>query len=738
MKILTTVLVCSSLCLSMGCSDDAPETVYVEILANCDDVPESDTIDDLDLPDEGPDVEELEDTAADIGPDTEEDAGEVEDPKSSGETSGNSIILSQEAFEGLYIFGIGTEPGSALAQVGNTVAGAIAIPAIIEVNDDLFIVRVVDLETNNPVPGDDGIVEAYDAEELEDGRIKVNLSEPVISLEVQLWQNCVYRLQSFFLGGEPMFADGLMTWSALEHYQSEQCGGQGLPDAMGLNVHFLRRFDANPDFLPRKVDPDSPFGFFQVEVGEDRFLDRMPHTGAFYPDEQVVYYLSDEFPAKFRPIAYDVVDSWNDALEEKAGNRPLKLVEGEPSWVPWDPRYRIIQWDASKSSGAIAPFIENPMTGEMFETDVIMWLGGLDDLVEKYQDFFNTFPDAPIGDFQPAGMAAQSPESFQKLPLDWNDARGLPPRVIRRRTYSMKPFGIKELHQIAQSAAMSLGPDELAEFIVADFLTHEIGHNFGLRHNFMASVDKHLHAEGETATSTMDYVVGMTAPGTYDRDAMAYGYGEGSEENGYMFCTDEDVELDPGCVRWDYGHPVLYAFYQLDKIAAQYPPDTPTEELQNIAQASEWGKLFNRTRQFFNTDYEDWDEEKPVQTYMELVDRVVCATEEGESCPTHLWLRQQYALYTLYSKWNYQGNWVDFPALESDDAEKLMGHYYMLILDPAQNKALKKTIINKLPTSSVEGAEGLLQTLYATLSTLEEPTADEQELLQWVQSAIGN
>ena len=236
----------------------------------------------------------------------------------------------------------------------------------------------------------------------------------------------------------------------------------------------------------------------------------------------------------------------------------------------------------------------------------------------------------------------------------------------------------------------------------------------------------------------MDYVVGMTAPGTYDRDAMAYGYGEGSEENGYLFCTDEDVDLDPGCVRWDYGHPVLYALYQLDKIASEYPPDTPTNELENIAQASEWGKLFNRTRQFFNTDYELWDEEAPIQTYKELVDRVVCATEEDEPCGIHLWLRQQLALYTLYSKWNYQGNWVDFPVLKTEDAEKLMGHYYMLILDPAQNKELKKTIIDKLPTSSVEGAEGLLQTLLATLSTLPEPTPDEQELLQWVESAANN
>jgi len=307
--------------------------------------------------------------------------------------------------------------------------------------------------------------------------------------------------------------------------------------------------------------------------------------------------------------------------------------------------------------------------------------------------------------------------------------------VIRRRAFPTKPFGAKELHKIAQSASMSLSPEELAEFIVADFLTHEIGHNLGLRHNFMASIDRDHHPEDETATSTMDYVVGMTSPGSYDRDAMAYGYGEGTEENGYRYCTDEDIGGDPGCAKWDWGHPILYALFTFDKLVKEYPPGTPTEELEGVSQAEEWGKLFNRTRKFFNSEYEQWDPENPVQTYMELVGRVVCATEEGEECPSHLWFRQQWALDTLYTKYSNQGEWESFPALETEDAEKLLGHYYMLILDPDQPPELRKTIIDKLPTSNVEGAQGLLQTLLAYLASLEEPTEDQEQLLKWVQDA---
>lgn len=728
-----------------GCGTGETRIQIVEVLVNCEDVAAGDVEPDGAVWDVGPDgaVEDVElDGGVDAGPDGEdaglaEDAGPVLDPIMAGETDGSAVIFSEEAFEGLFIFGIGAEPTSALAQVGNTAVGAIALPTVVEFTGDLLVIRVVDVDSQEAVPGEEGIIEAYDAQLLDDGRVRVDFSEPKIALDIQLWQNCTYVLQSYLLGGDPLYSDGLLTWAALEHYASEKCGNQGLAESTGMNFHFLRRADANPDFLPRGVDETSPFGFFQASSGDEPLLNRMPHTGPEYGDGEVVYFLSDSFPPEFRPVAHEVIAHWNDVLEEAAGNRPLKLLEGSPAFLPWDPRFRVIEWNDSQSLGAIAPFIEDPLTGELFETDVIMWLGGLDQLVEKYQDFFAAFPDAPIGDFQPGeGFEAFGPPPMF-LPQHWNRGPKLPPRVIRRRAFPTKHFGVTELHEMAQHFAMSLSAEELQAYIVADFLNHEIGHNLGLRHNFKASADLGLIGDGATATSTMDYVVGMTEPGTYDRDAMAYGYGAGPNETGYLFCTDQDLGTDPGCARWDYGDPLLHAIHLLDKLAGKYPPETPTEELLAIAEAEEWGELFNRVRQFFNTPYETWDPDTPHTTYMFLVDRVVCAVPEGESCPTHLWFRQQYALYTLYSKYVFQGEWVDFSMLSTQDAELLLGHYYMLILDPNQPAALRKTIVDKLPTSNVEGADGLLATLLATLQFLEEPNEDEAAILAWVEAAMG-
>ena len=293
---------------------------------------------------------------------------------------------------------------------------------------------------------------------------------------------------------------------------------------------------------------------------------------------------------------------------------------------------------------------------------------------------------------------------------------------------------MEALHEIYQRVGKTLTGEELELYVVADFLTHEIGHNLGLRHNFKASIDFNLKSENHTATSAMDYVVGMTEPGTYDRNAMAYAYGSGANETGYAYCTDEDVELDPGCARWDFGHPINHLLERFEKMMADNPPGTGNNELQGKAQGEEWGKLFNTLRLFFNSEYETWNEDDPINTLEHVVSWVLCKDEEG--CNRHIFFREQFALYTLYTKFSYQNEWQDFPALDSKQATWLLETYFELIMDPDQSMNLKETIINKLPTSNVEGAPGLLTTLKEAIEALEEPSEMHQTILGWVNDAL--
>jgi hypothetical protein len=123
-------------------------------------------------------------------------------------------------------------------------------------------------------------------------------------------------------------------------------------------------------------------------------------------------------------------------------------------------------------------------------------------------------------------------------------------------------------------------------------LVHEFGHNLGLRHNFNGSEDKENYYTAEerrslginrdvTYSSVMDYSYSslnqLPVMGKYDIAALRYAYKrevekkdgsklalgkngtlEAAKKSGeklkdYQFCTDEHVEVNPGCKRFDEG-----------------------------------------------------------------------------------------------------------------------------------------------------------------------------------------
>lgn len=125
-------------------------------------------------------------------------------------------------------------------------------------------------------------------------------------------------------------------------------------------------------------------------------------------------------------------------------------------------------------------------------------------------------------------------------------------------------------------------------------LVHEFGHNLGLRHNFNGSEDKENYYSSQelrslnvqrdvTYSSVMDYsnssINQLPVMGKYDIAALRYGYnrevelkngsiaklpagvtlddlkksGQDKDLREFQFCTDEHVEVNPGCNRFDDG-----------------------------------------------------------------------------------------------------------------------------------------------------------------------------------------
>ena len=469
----------------------------------------------------------LEDDAEDTSPD--EDVSDSADvvidpgppPGPFGVTDGNALIVHPDDLQGVFLYGVNVEPGSPLGTIGSTAIGVLVIPAVVELDDGDMEIRVYDYDAGEAIQGPDGIIEAYPYEQLDDGQVRIDFDAPLVGLEIQFWQSCVYTMQGYTLFQPPVYEAGLLTWIATELYGADNCGNAGLDSSLGLNAHFLRRADIDTGYVPRAVDPESPFGFFVSDNGPEPYMTRLPHVGPGFADGQVTYLLSVDFPEHLRPVVYEVFEDWNDVLEGAGANRPFAVEDAPPEIVAWDPRHRVVLWDPSKTQGAIAPFLDDPTSGEMFDSDVIVWLGELDDLLEKYGEFFDDNPE--VGDWLGGGD-----ELGWELPPDWNDGSELPARVLRRTARPSRPFTMAQVAQLQRDIGMSFDEGELEALIIADFLTHEVGHNLGLRHNFKGSIDRDHHPADETATTTMDYVVGMIRPGTYDQDAMRHAYGAGA------------------------------------------------------------------------------------------------------------------------------------------------------------------------------------------------------------------
>jgi len=123
------------------------------------------------------------------------------------------------------------------------------------------------------------------------------------------------------------------------------------------------------------------------------------------------------------------------------------------------------------------------------------------------------------------------------------------------------------------AAELGMSDEEFIESFMLFAITHEMGHNLGLRHNFRASVDKKnfypdLDEKGELKfrqASVMDYSADVAhlldRPGKYDIAAIDLLYNDSSKDAlqnrltkfDYEFCTDQHVDIDPLCNRFDKG-----------------------------------------------------------------------------------------------------------------------------------------------------------------------------------------
>ncbi len=153
------------------------------------------------------------------------------------------------------------------------------------------------------------------------------------------------------------------------------------------------------------------------------------------PIKPIVFWVGRGVPKKWRPYVAKGIEMWKPAFESAGFKNAIiariaPTKEEDPFWDAEDARHSTIRWIASSTRNAIGPTVNDPRSGEIIESDILLY----HDTLAIQRDWYFT-------------QASPADPEAQKLPF----------------------------------------PDELMGKLLLRVTAHEVGHGLGLLHNRMAS-----------------------------------------------------------------------------------------------------------------------------------------------------------------------------------------------------------------------------------------------------------
>jgi hypothetical protein len=314
-----------------------------------------------------------------------------------------------------------------------------------------------------------------------------------------------FDLGRSYFGPSKAFPDNVIIETEQSYASSKESGIDTVTDARSIQFRVKYNFTtlmSSPDYVPRLGD--DRVGFWtdpHVEFGRDTKRDAhlqyilrwnvqpSDPTKALSPAKKpIVWYLDRSIPTAYHDPIRAAILEWNKAFERIGISDVMQVQDApsDPNWDPDDVRYNVIRWvaDAQAAFGAEAQIIWDPRTGEILRGGVLLDSNLVREAKFDYEKYIT------------------SVARTHRAPLS-------------ERAYGL---GMMAQAQFGLTALSLMYPDRpVPESFWRDFLKaivlHEVGHDFGLSHNFIghnAFTTKELQDRAFTlrsgiASSVMEY-----------------------------------------------------------------------------------------------------------------------------------------------------------------------------------------------------------------------------------------
>jgi hypothetical protein len=316
-------------------------------------------------------------------------------------------------------------------------------------------------------------------------------------------------------------------------------GSDDVTDARFVSVKMQHSMIEMPknNFKPR--DDDSRVGYFIEKINDQTSSSSTPWKDLIhkwnlekqdssaklsYPKKPIVWWIEKTTPKEFRPIIKNAVLSWNKAFEQAGFKGAVECYE-QPDTATWeaeDIRYNVLRWVASPRPpyGGYGPTFVNPRTGEILGADIML----------EYVYLTNRLNLEKLYDVAALDNYATTP-SLNHANCEYGE--------------SMHENILSGMQFLNAFSFSDLDKDEFMKQALTDLVMHEVGHTFGLNHNFIGSQmnskeqmqNKDYCEKYGLTSSVMDYTIANISPdknkqglyfdnqpGVYDKWAIQYGY----------------------------------------------------------------------------------------------------------------------------------------------------------------------------------------------------------------------